>query len=697
MKRLSRQLAGWLCCALMPVMSYAVQTDLHQAVAQAQTMKPVPLLKREVVLKGSSVREIQLSPDGSKISYLRREGAPGRKLSSMWLYDIKNAETRKLFVFKNIRRSIWSPDGSGLFLDLGHSVAYSGIAPGDKPRLIAKLDTEAREKIFARDSSGHSSVIIRRWNDDKKQFALYRLSSQSKETLLLPLENEYSRLLLDEKGRPDVLMSQNQDPEGEEELMIFDAQAKKQKPLWQCDWADECRVLYFDRKGNRLLMATNRGGDLVRLVWANMNTGALEVVHQDPLNFADLSYGTEIVKANGTPVLVSYHGHSRLNYGLTEQMDEHVKFIEGQLGREMLFFHLPDTARLYQSHWLVMQGNNRQAKARVYLYHPASKRLTRPLKNIIDQADSEQQMMFDDQLAPKFSIHYPTSDGYSVQGYLTLPRGTAIKEAPLVVKVHGGPWARVNDGVDRGTQLLANRGYIVFEPNFRASKGFGKKHMTSIKHDYGDGRVHKDITEGVLYLLDNGIGDKDKVGIIGHSFGGFSTLTGLAVTPELYKVGFAGAPPTDMGRSAKLYYRFQKKVNSSLRSQLMKQLVVDWEDKKALAVNSLKQPMNLVDKITKPLVMWAGKNDRRVFIVDVNDYATKAESLNKKISLFVDNTAMHSPSGEAARMVYMYLMEKTLAMHLGGKLQALDKAQDKQLYRNLQRQMKMDHVGVMGL
>lgn len=692
MKNVSRRLAGWLCCALISVSQAFAATDLQQAVETAQAMSEVKLLDREVILRGPSVFQVKLAPDGNKISYLKRQGADRRKLSSMWLYDVQTGKTRQLFIFKNVKRTFWAGDSSGVFLDIGHGVAFSGLGEGDSPKIIARLDNEDREKIMDVDHSHDVAMIVRRFNDDEKKFELHRLDGDGNESLVYKLENEYSSLSLDDKGEPDLLHWQNRSEDAKGEVFIYDAKAEVPKRLWQCDWDDDCHVYHFDRKSNRLLLKTNRESDLIRLVWADVSSGKLNEVHSDPQNYTDL--GT--VAVNGAePLLTTYQGDFAVNYGLTAEMAEHLKLIEKQLGRNRLFFWLPRQADPYKSRWLIWQQTSRQASTSYHLYDPQSKSLTQPLKTVIEKAQSQVAHLQDEHLAPKFAIRYPASDGYMVPGYLVLPRGVDIKTAPLVVKVHGGPWARVDGGISNRVQLLANRGYIVFEPNFRASEGFGKKHMLGIKNDFGDGRVQQDITDGVKYLLANGIGDRSRVAIVGHSFGGYSTLAGLAVTPELYKVGFAGAPPTDLGRSAKLYHKFEKKVNSSLRGYFMKQSVVDWEDKAALAANFLKQPLHLVDKVTKPMVIWAGKHDRRVFIVDVNDYASKAGSLNKKVSLFVDDESMHGPSSQAGNVAYMYLMEKTLAMHLGGKLQPLDKQKDKKLYRTVKRQMKMDHVGLI--
>jgi dipeptidyl aminopeptidase/acylaminoacyl peptidase len=295
----------------------------------------------------------------------------------------------------------------------------------------------------------------------------------------------------------------------------------------------------------------------------------------------------------------------------------------------------------------------------------------------------------------KFPVQYRSRDGFLLQGYLSLPSGVNIKSAPLVTNVHGGPWSRVTAKYQRSTQLLTNRGYIVFEPNFRSSTGFGKTYLTSTKGEHGDGRIQRDIIDGVDYLIANDIGDKDRLAIVGHSFGAYSTLAGLAYTPDLFQVGFAGAPPHDIGRSAKYYYRFTKKNNQPFKEYFFKQLVVDWDNKALMAQHYKKSPAAHANKISKPLVMWAGKNDGRVFIADVKNYALTIEEMGKSVSLFIDPKAMHSPTSRLGLFAYQYLLEKTLADHIGGKLKAINPTKDKKLWRFLNKNMALDHNNLL--
>ena len=168
--------------------------------------------------------------------------------------------------------------------------------------------------------------------------------------------------------------------------------------------------------------------------------------------------------------------------------------------------------------------------------------------------------------------------------------GEIAKEVPLVVVPHGGPWSRVKGHYSSIIQFLANRGYAVFEPNFRSSTGMGRHYVLSANKDFGDGIVQQDIIDGMRYVLSKGIGDPNKLAMFGHSFGGFSTLAALAFTPNLFKVGIAGAPPSDLANSIKQLSDNQQNDEDKIRQIRLMKLGVDLNDQQDLQRLSAQSP-----------------------------------------------------------------------------------------------------------
>lgn len=129
-------------------------------------------------------------------------------------------------------------------------------------------------------------------------------------------------------------------------------------------------------------------------------------------------------------------------------------------------------------------------------------------------------------------VTIPSRDGLALHSYLTLPVGVEPDKLPLVLVVHGGPWYRDSWGFDAGVQMLANRGYAVLQVNFRGSTGYGKAFLKAAIGEFA-GKMHDDLIDGVNWAVEQGYADPDRVAIFGGSYGGYATLVGVTVTPDV--------------------------------------------------------------------------------------------------------------------------------------------------------------------
>ena len=230
---------------------------------------------------------------------------------------------------------------------------------------------------------------------------------------------------------------------------------------------------------------------------------------------------------------------------------------------------------------------------RYFLYHRKERRLE-PLYLLLPQITNATT-------ASVKKISYAARDGYEVSGYLTLPVGRNPKNLPTVVYPHGGPWSRDFDTFDRMAQFLANAGFAVFQMNFRGSTGLGSAHATSGYRQLGE-RIQNDITDGVKWIIQQGIADPNRIAIYGASHGGYAALMGLARDPELYRCGAALAPVTDL-------YAF---VDSARWANYTAEHRVLWGDlsqpgeAERLRKNS---PVNLAAEIQDPVFLAHGRHD----------------------------------------------------------------------------------------
>ena len=143
-------------------------------------------------------------------------------------------------------------------------------------------------------------------------------------------------------------------------------------------------------------------------------------------------------------------------------------------------------------------------------------------------------------------------DGLTLVSYLSLPKDVdagggirAARPVPMVLLVHGGPWARDGYGYNSYHQWLANRGYAVLSVNFRGSTGFGKGFISKGDLEWGR-KMHDDLLDAVDWAVKNGITTRDKVAIMGGSYGGYATLAGMTFTPTTFACGVDIVGPSNL-------------------------------------------------------------------------------------------------------------------------------------------------------
>jgi dipeptidyl aminopeptidase/acylaminoacyl peptidase len=208
-------------------------------------------------------------------------------------------------------------------------------------------------------------------------------------------------------------------------------------------------------------------------------------------------------------------------------------------------------------------------------------------------------------LAPTKRMTYRARDGLEIPCYLTLPLGVEPKKLPVIALIHGGPWSRDWIDWDPEVQLFANRGFAVLQMNFRGSSGYGRKHLESGYREWGE-KIQDDITDGVKWLIAQGIADPDRIGIAGASYGGYATLVGLVKTPELYRAGAAYASVTDIEfllNDDKWYdwgYEWHETMVGGNRG-----------DTSRLRQSS---PLRRVAEIRAPVLLGHGEDDQRVHV-----------------------------------------------------------------------------------
>ncbi len=198
-------------------------------------------------------------------------------------------------------------------------------------------------------------------------------------------------------------------------------------------------------------------------------------------------------------------------------------------------------------------------------------------------------------LAPMAPVRITARDGLVLHSYLTLPVGSSGRDLPMVLFVHGGPWARDAWGYDPTVQFLANRGYAVLQVNYRGSTGFGKRFMHAAEREFA-GKMHDDLIDGVNWAVAEGIANPERIGIYGGSYGGYAALVGVTFTPDVFAAAVSYVGPSSLvtlARSFPAYWR-------PLLASTWFRYVGDPENPDDLADMEARSPLGRVDRITTP-------------------------------------------------------------------------------------------------
>jgi dienelactone hydrolase len=423
--------------------------------------------------------------------------------------------------------------------------------------------------------------------------------------------------------------------------------------VYRCSNEESCGPVRFHKDGRHVYMITNKGAnvDLTRLVLFDPATSALELVESDPEQQVDFG-GAAFSDVTDELVATVYVGDRVRIYPKTAEVARDLEVLREKLPEGELSFG----SSTEDENLTIVYVSRDVDPGSTYLYN----RQTEEVELLYRSRPS----LPSEYLAYMKPVRYRARDGLEIPAYLTVPRDVDARDLPVVVLPHGGPWARDQWGYDPYTQFLANRGYAVLQPNFRASTGYGKAFLNAGNKEWGTGAMQHDITDGVRYLIDEGIVDPERVAIFGGSYGGYATLAGLAFTPEVYAAGVSYVGPSNLITLLNSIPPYWKPVKAMFDVRLGN--ADDPVDRERLLAQS---PLFSAEEITAPLLVVQGANDPRVKKRESEQIVVALRDLGRDVEYMLAEDEGHGFAGRENRLALAAAMEKFLAKHLGGRYQ----------------------------
>lgn len=425
-------------------------------------------------------------------------------------------------------------------------------------------------------------------------------------------------------------------------LLYREDEASAFRPLITTDYRTSVSPAFFTFDDDKFYALSNRGRDKLALV-------IIDPAHPED---ESLVYATDEVDLDAA-------GYSRKRRVLTVaayQTDKPQRhYFDAQT--EALYRQLE---ALLPGYDIAIQGLNREEDTFIVAAYndrtPGARYLFQSTTGALHKLADINPAIPEADMSPVHPVRYTSRDGLEIHGYLTLPAGLEPKNLPCIINPHGGPWARDGWGYNPEIQFLANRGFCVLQMNFRGSTGYGRKFWEASFGQWGLA-MQDDITDGVQWLIDQGIADPARIGIYGGSYGGYATLAGITFTPDLY------AAAVDYVGVSNLF-TFMNTIPPYWKPLLEKMYDMvghPERDHDRLAATS---PALHVDRIRTPLLIAQGAQDPRVNKAESDQVVQALQQRGVEVQYMVKENEGHGFHNDENKFEFYEAMEAFFAAHL---------------------------------
>ena len=608
------------------------------------------LIPRDVIFGNPVKTAPQISPDGTTISYL----APSEEgVLNVWVQPVAGGEARQVTndTKRGIRGYGWSKDSKGIMYiqdfggDENWHVYLSNLASGVVRDLTPFQGIRAQGMITDRH---HPNELLVGLNlRDRRMFDMYRIDLTTG-AVVLDTENPGDVLGWVTDADFVIRAAVATNPmDGSTILRVRDGKDKPWRDLLTWPFGENGGPVDFTADGKAIYVETSIGADTTRLVKVSLADGKeLETLAQNEkvdVGAVEIHPDTRVVQAVGFNYLKNEW--TILDSSIKGDLDYLATLQRGEFG--LMNRDLAD------GKWVIAYDTD-DGPVTYYLYDRGKKKAE---KLFVSRPELENYT-----LAQMKPVVITARDGLEMVGFLTLPPGKEAKNLPLVLNVHGGPWARDAWGYNGEAQWFANRGYATLQLNFRASTGYGKKFLNAGNGEWGVGAMQHDLTDAVQWAIDKGIADPKKVAIYGGSYGGYAVLAGLVFTPELYCCGVDIVGPSNM----QTLFASIPPYWAPMKKQLTLRVGdVEGDDE----FNKKISPLFHADKIVRPLIIAQGANDPRVNIREADQMVEAMRAREMEVTYVVYPDEGHGFARPENKIDFYGRTEEFLGKHLGGRVE----------------------------
>lgn len=621
---------------------------MQTAPANQQKTQLPPLIPREILFGNPERTSPRISPDGKYLTYI----APDEKnVLQVWLRTMGQQDARQLTndQKRGIRIYFWTYDGEQLIYlqDSDGDENWHFYSVNINSNIVRDLTPfqGIQAQPVALDPNFPNEMLVGLNLQDRRKHDVYRINLKNG-AVEFDTENPGNIVAWTSDTQFQMRAAIATTPDGGYDLLFREAN----KPWeilrhWGAD--DQGYAVDFSTDNHTLYLVGSHDANAQRLIALDLATRQETVMAED----AQYDVGGLLVHPIKRVIqAVSFYRDKQewqiLDQSIAADFEAIAQVHPGEFN--------VSSRDLADNTWLVAYVTD-DGPVYYYAYNRESKTSTLLFSN--------QPQLEELPLAPMQPISYQARDGLTIHGYLTTPLSIPAQNLPAVILVHGGPWARDTWGYSPIVQWLANRGYAVLQVNFRGSTGYGKDFLNAANREWA-AKMHDDLIDAVNWLVQQSIADRNKIAIMGGSYGGYAALVGLTFTPDVFAAGVDIVGPSNLVtlmQSIPPYWAPMK----AMFSHRLGDLETEEEFLKS------RSPLFFADQIQKPLLIGQGANDPRVKQAESEQIVAAMHQAGKPVEYALYPDEGHGFARPENRLHFFAKAEEFLAKYLGGQFEPM--------------------------